>query len=148
MINVNQSNHSQIDNMTFLYILTMLLIYIIILLIIIKLVQSYVYYENNDDYFITSKNDFDKYMSSGRYSKSKLAKIYNNLNDYDKLFIRDLMCHTVLEHKESKPSFKKICRSATRQIVGASVLNSLVLNSSVTKVMSQNVLGFFVSNVI
>ena len=126
----------------------MLLIYIIILLIIIKLAQSYVYYENNDDYFITSKNDFDKYASSGRYSKGKLIKIYNSLNDADKLFIRDLMCHIVLEHKSKKPSFKKICSSATRQIVGASVLSSLVLNNSVSKAMSQNVLGFFVSNVI
>lgn len=126
----------------------MLLIYIIILLIIIKVAQSYVYYENNDDYYITSKNDFDKYSSCGRYSKGKLLKIYNQLDDTDKLFIRDLICHTMIEHKETKPSFKKMCNSATRQIIGASVLNSLVLNNSVTKAVSQNALGFFVSNVI
>lgn len=123
-----------------------MLIFAILLLIIIKLAQSYVYYSDNDDYYITNEGDIEKYAY--RYNKGKLFHEYNSLNDHDKLFVRDLICQTVLDYKNVKPSFKKMCQSAAKQIVGASVLSSVVLKGPVAKNMGQNVLGFFVSNVI
>lgn len=123
-----------------------MLIFIILILIILKISQSYIYYNDNDDQYITEVGDLEKY--SHRYSKGRLYRLYNNLNDYDKLFVRDLLCHTMLEYKNVKPSFKKMCKSATKQIVGSTVLSTAVLGNSASKAIGQNVLGFFVSNVI
>ena len=123
-----------------------MLLFAILLLIIIKVWQSYAYYVGNDDKYITSQGDIEKY--SHRYSKGKLLHEYNKLSEHDKLFVRDLICQTVLDYKSVRPSFKKMCQSAARQIFGTSILSSVVMNSSVTKNIGQNVLGFFVSNVI
>jgi hypothetical protein len=124
----------------------MLLIYLVLLLIIIKMAQSYSQYLREDENFITNTDDFDNYAY--KYKKGRLYRIYGSLCDADKLFIRDLICYTMLKYKSERPSFKKMCGSAARQIVGASVLNAAVFDSSLAKIAGQNALGFFVSNVI
>lgn len=124
----------------------MVLICIIIFFILLKLAISYRYYTEFDDSYITAPTDFDEY--SYRYEPGRLFWEYKKLCPSDKLFIRDLICHEVLKYKQHKPSFKKMCRSASKQILGTSMLSSVMLGSSIAKTVTQNSLGYFVSNVI
>lgn len=128
--------------------LTNVIICVIIILIVAKLLDSYTYYINEDYNYITSCNDFIQYIDEGRYKNSKICSIWVQLEKDDKIFIRDLMCHEILNYKESKPSFKKMYKSACKQILMTSILSALALSSSFTKNIKQNSLGYFVSNIV
>ncbi len=123
-------------------------VYIAILIVIIKLYNSYTYYIEEDDNYITSTEDFDKYIESGKYNNSKLCKNWINIDEDERKFIRDLICHEVLNYKEKKPSFNKNLKSACKQLIVASVLSGYLLSTSVEKSFEQNSLSYFISNVI
>lgn len=123
-------------------------VYIAILIVIIKLYNSYTYYIEEDDNYITSTEDFDKYIESGKYNNSKLCKKWINIDEDERKFIRDLICHEVLNYKEKKPSFNKNLKSACKQLIVASVLSGYLLSTSVEKSFKQNSLSYFISNVI
>lgn len=120
----------------------------IIIAILLQLVDSYYYYINEDNKYITSSDDFIKYLNEGRYSESAICKKWQSIDDYDRVFLRDLMCHEVINYKDKRPGFKKMYRSACKQIVVGSLLSALLLSSSFTKSVKQNSLGYFISNVI
>jgi len=124
------------------------IICVIIILIISKLIDSYTYYINEDYNYITSKHDFEQYMQEDRYKNSILCSKWLQLKEIDRIFIRDLICHEMLNYKESRPSFKKMCKSACKQIIIASILSAALLSSSFTKNIKQNSLGYFVSNIV
>lgn len=121
----------------------------IILFILYTLITEYMYYNEKDYLYITDKEDFFKYEENGRYDRSLLYKYYkNNTSDCDKLFIRDLICHEILNYKEVKPSFKKKCKSIVRNILFASIGSGFILNSSFSRSFKQNTLGYFMTNMI
>lgn len=120
----------------------------IIIAIILQLADSYYYYINEDDKYITSSDDFIKYLNEGRYSESAICKQWQSIEDCDRVFLRDLMCHEIINYKDKRPGFKKMYRSACKQIVVGSLLSALLLSSSFTKSVKQNSLGYFISNVI
>jgi hypothetical protein len=123
-------------------------IYIAILFVIIKLYDSYKYYVQEEDNYITSTEDFDKYIALGRYKNSKLCGNWINMDEDERKFIRDLICHEVLNYKEKKPSFNKNLKTACKQLIITSVLSGYLLSSSIEKSFKQNSLSYFISNVI
>lgn len=123
-------------------------IYLAVLFVIVKLYMGYIYYIEEDDNYITSTEDFDTYVSEGRYKDSKLCNKWEKMNDDEKKFIRDLICHEVLNYKEKKPSFNKTLKSACKQIIISSLLSGYILSSSIEKSFKQNSLSYFISNVI
>ena len=125
-----------------------ILICAIIVVIVIKIVDNYEYYTREDYNYITSETDFNNYINEGRYNDSKIFKEWNNLSECDKNFIKDLICHEMLLYKKKKPCFKKMARSAFRQIVITSILSVFLLSASFGKTLKQNSVGYFISNVI
>lgn len=130
-----------------MYIST-IFIYLAVLFVIVKLYTSYIYYIEEEDNYITSTRDFDTYITEGRYNNSKLCNKWVELNEDEKKFIRDLICHEVLNYKEKKPSFNKTLKSACKQIILSSLLSGYLLSSSIEKSVKQNSLSYFISNVI
>lgn len=125
------------------------IITLIFLFIIYKLIVEYYYYNDTDHLFITSDGDFHKYESEGRYNNSPLYHEYkNSLCEDDRLFIRDLMCHEILNYKSNRPSFKKKCKSMTKNIILTSLGGYLILNNSIGKSFKQNTLGYFMTSMI
>lgn len=125
-----------------------ILIALILLAIIAQLIDSYYYYNKEDHKYITSNDDFIKYLNEGRYDNSSICRKWQSLEDCDKVFLRDLMCHEIINYKDKKPGFKKMYKSACKQIVVGSLLSAALLSSSFTKNVKQNSLGYFISNVI
>jgi len=124
------------------------IIQIILLFILLKLIDSYIYYKKEDNNYVTNITDLYKYEKEGRYCNSKLYNKWKRLSSSDKIFIRDLICHELLNYKQNKPSFKKMTKSACKQLLGSTLFSSYVLSSPFQKALSQNSLGFFVSNII
>lgn len=120
----------------------------IIIFIIYTLISEYFYYIHSDPLYITSKDDFYKYELEGRYVNSTLYNNYKSLDNNDKLFIRDLICHEILNYKEEKPNFKKRCKSISRSIFLSTLGSYMFLNSSIAKTFKQNTLGYFMTNMI
>lgn len=125
-----------------------ILVAVILLAIIVQLVDSYYYYEREDSKYITSNDDFIKYLNEGRYDNSSLCRKWQSIEDCDRVFLRDLICHEIINYKDKRPGFKKIYKSACKQIIVGSLLSALLLSSSFTKNVKQNSLGYFISNVI
>lgn len=123
-------------------------IYIAIIFVIIKLYDSYIYYLEEEDNYITSTEDLDKYISQGRYQNSKLCQKWVNMDEEEKKFMKDLICHEVLNYKEKKPSFNKNLKSVCKQLIITSLLSGYLLSSSIEKSFKQNSLSYFISNVI
>lgn len=123
-------------------------IYLAVLFVIVKLYTSYIYYIEEDAHYITSTRDFDAYIAEGRYKNSKLCHKWERMDEEERKFIRDLICHEVLNYKEKKPSFNKNLKSVCKQIIISSLLSGYLLSSSLEKSFKQNSLSYFISNVI
>ncbi len=120
----------------------------ILISIVIKIFFSYLYFLEEDHKYITSNDDFINYLNEGRYDNSELCSSWKALCKEDKIFVRDLMCHEIINYKDKKPCFKKIYKSAIKQIILTSALSAILLSSSFSKSVRQNSLGYFISNVI
>jgi hypothetical protein len=120
----------------------------IFIFIIYTLATEYFYYAETDPFYITSKTDFHKYESEGRYDDSELYNKYKKMKETDKIFFRDLICHEILNYKDERPNFKKRCKTISRNIFLSTFGSYIFLNSSIAKTLKQNTLGYFMTNMI
>lgn len=110
--------------------------------------RDYMYYKTEDPWMVTAVGDLDKLASKQKYNGSGLYDSYCSLSQPDRTFLDDYIAHTMLAHKDVRPSFKKRYSGFIKQILVASFVSIVVFSSQPMKQLKQNTVNYFVSSVI